>query len=300
MPNFRTYVRLSREIIRAKKNSVNRFSQKTPAVGNSRGCAEQVAHRVCVFAQPRTPAAGSVCVPAHGSCFLRQGKRPRLRRAHLRWAIRAAAPSKSRTVSFSSPRLARPRLVPCASPRKAPVFPGGEKARACAGHTCGGQFARLRRASRAPCLFLPRVSHARGWFRVRARARLLFPQAGKKPAPAPGKSRTVFVAAFEPRTPAVFSEYRPTLSFYFPGQGEIPPPGPCGREETRRAKAPAHPQRTETPEKLELCSLAFRAFPLSAGGLRPEGPLSRPAARKRGRSAKGRRRSPYAQKRLKS
>ena len=33
--------------------------------------------------------------------------------------------------------------------------------------------------------------------------------------------------------------------------------------------------------------MAFRAFPLSAGGLRPEGPLSRPAARGKGRSAAG-------------
>ena len=86
-----------------------------------------------------------------------------------------------------------------------------------------GRFpARLRRASRAPCLCL----HLN-----RARTRF-FPGAGPRMAPV------------------------------FPG----------------REKAPAHPQRTETPEKLELCSLAFWAFPLSAGGLRPEGPLSRPAA----------------------
>ena len=54
---------------------------------------------------------------------------------------------------------------------------------------CGGQFARLRRARRAPCLFPPRVSHARDFFRVQARARLLFSRAGRKPAPAASNSR---------------------------------------------------------------------------------------------------------------
>ena len=125
----------------------------------------------------------------------------------------------------------------------------------------------------------------------------------------------------------------------FPSRGEIQPPIPCGREETRRAKAPARPPRTETLEKLSFAPWLFkrfpvsrrfaaewplkpassqkkgeiskrvqtspfaqkrskklssapwlfRAFPLPAGGLRPEGPLSRPAARKRKRLAAGHR-----------
>ena len=64
----------------------------------------------------------------------------------------APAASKSRTQFVPFPSLARTR-------------------------TCGEQVARLRRASRAPCLCLCPASHARGCFRVRARARPLFPQA---------------------------------------------------------------------------------------------------------------------------
>ena len=168
--------------------------------------------------------------------------------------------------------------------------------RGCAGHTCGGQFAHapsrrravcngrlvtrvaacnasaackavrsvcffpahLRWAIHAPCFCLRQASHARGFFRVQAHAGLLFSWAGKKP---------------------VSCSLR---------QGESPPQTSINEKNV----GPNVPQRTETPEKLELCSLAFRAFPLSAGGLRPEGPLSRPAARKRGRSAKGHRRPP--------
>ena len=94
------------------------------------------------------------------------------------------------------------------------------------------------------------------------------------------------------RTPAIDFGRRPALSFCFPGQGKCLVSVPCGMEETRRAKAPARPLTHRNARKAELCSLAFRAFPLSAGGLRPKGPLSRPAARKRGRSAKGCRRPP--------
>ena len=112
--------------------------------------------------------------------------------------------------------------------------------------------AHLRWAIRAPCLWLCPAPHAR--------------------AAAPGKSRTVFVAAFGPRTHAVGSEWRPTLSFYFPEQTESPPPVPCGREETRRAKAPARPPRTETLEKAELCSFGFfERFPYLPAVCGPKG-----------------------------
>ena len=86
-------------------------------------CGGQNAHRVFFFPASRTHAAGSGCGPTPGSCFPGQGESPRLRRAS-----RAAAPGKTRTVFFSSPRLARTRLVPGARPRMAPVFPGREKA----------------------------------------------------------------------------------------------------------------------------------------------------------------------------
>ena len=127
---------------------------------------------------------------------------------------RACAPavSKTRTVFVAAPNRARTRLIPGVHPRTAPVFPGGEKARGCAGQfahapsrrraVCNGRLvtrvaacnasaackavrpvcffpARLRRASRAPCLWLRPVSHARGWFRVQAHAELLFSRQGK-------------------------------------------------------------------------------------------------------------------------
>ena len=138
---------------------------------------------------------------------------------------RACAPavSKTRTVFVAAPNRARPRLIPGVHPRTAPVFPGGEKARGCAGHTCGGQFAhapsrrravcngrlvtrdaacsvsaahkavcpvcffpaRLRRANRAPCLCLCSAAHARGSFWVWAHAWLLFSRAGKSPGASP-------------------------------------------------------------------------------------------------------------------
>ena len=119
-----------------------------------------------------------------------------------------------------------------------------------------GESPRLRRASRAPCLCLRPAPHAR--------------------APAVGNSRTVFVAAFGPRTPAVLSGCKPTLSFYFPGRGESPPPVPCGGEKTRRAKAPARPQRTETLEKLSSAPWLFKRFPCQPAvcGRRPRKPAS--------------------------
>ena len=139
-------------------------------------CGGQNAHRVFFFPASRTHAAGSGCGPTPGSCFPGQGESPRLRRAS-----RAAAPGKTRTVFFSSPRLARTRLVPGARPRMAPVFPG-------------------------------------------------------------------------------------------------------------REKAPAHPQRTETLEKLSFAPWLFKRFPYLPAVCGPKGRVSRPAARKRGRSASGRRR----------
>ena len=88
-----------------------------PAVGNSRGCAEQFAH----------------------------------------------APSRRRAVCVGG-RVTRDAACGAATARKA-VRPVGSLAHP---RTCGGQFARLRRASRAPCSCLGSASHARGLFRVRA------------------------------------------------------------------------------------------------------------------------------------
>ena len=141
-------------------------------------------------------------------------------------------PAKRCTLSFSSPRLARTRLISGARPRTAPVFP----------------------------------------------------DRGKAPARPP---RT--------ETPEKLS-FAPWLFGRFPCQPAI-----CGLK--GRVSRPAARKRGEISERVQASPFAqkrskklssapwlFRAFPLPAGGLRPEGPLSRPAARKRkGRLAAGRR-----------
>ena len=60
------------------------------------------------------------------------------------------------------------------------------------------------------------------------------------------------------RTPAIDFGRRPALSFCFPGQGKCLVSVPCGMEETRRAKAPARPPRTETLEKLSFAPWLFK------------------------------------------
>ena len=121
-----------------------------------------------------------------------------------------------------------------------------------------GKSPRLRRAIRAPGLCL-HLSRARGSFWVQAHAELLFSQAGRKPG---------FCSLQPGKSPRQISDLkRITWGHPFPNA-------------QKRSK------------KLSSAPWFFRAFPSSAGELRPEGPLSRPAARKRGRSAKGCRRPP--------
>ena len=102
--------------------------------------------------------------------------------------------------------------------------------------------ARLRRASRAPCLFLPRVSHARGFFQVRARARLLFSRTGKKPGSCSLR------------------------------QGENPP-GKSPRQTFMNTQnvGPPVPPRTETPEKLSFAPWHFGRFPCQPAVCGPKG-----------------------------
>ena len=119
--------------------------------------------------------------------------------------------------------------------------------------------ARLRRASRAPCLCFRPVSHARDCFQVRARARLLFSQTSRDP---------------------VSCSLR---------RGGNPPGESPGASPTHR-----------NARKAELCSLAFRAFPLSAGGLRPERPRKPASSERKGEIDERAQASPFAQKRLKS
>ena len=180
---------------------------------------------MCIFWADCTK---SISIPNEKAPAIGRGFSPARR---LRRASRAAAPGKSRTLSFLSLHLARTRLIP---------------------------GARLRRASRAPCLFLSCVSHVRGSFRVWAHAELLFSQANRNPASCSLR----------------------------PGGN---PPGKSPRQTSMNTQnvGPNVPPRTETPEKLELCSFGFSGVSLSAGGLRPNGRLSRPAAREKGKSAAG-------------
>ena len=131
--------------------------------------------------------------------------------------------------------------------------------------------ARLRRASRAPCLCFRPVSHARDCFQVRARARLLFSQTSRDPV---------------------------SCSLRRGGN----PPGENLRQTSMNTQnvGPNVPPRTETPEKLSFAPLAFRAFPLPAGGLRPKGRTKPASSQKKGLISERAQASPFAQKRLKS
>ena len=163
--------------------------------------------------------------------------------------------------------------------------------------------ARLRWAIHAPCLCFCPATHARGWFRVQAQRRApVFPGCEKAPARPPrtetseklsfapwlfkracGGQFTHSVCIFaQPRTHAAGSVCVPAHGSCFPGQGGNLVSVPCGREETRRAKAPAHPPRTETSEKLSFAPWLFRRFPCQPAVCGLKGRVSRPAARKRG------------------
>ena len=116
----------------------------------------------------------------------------------------APAVSKSRTrrpgAGLSAPAGSSPamQLVVCRLPTKRFAL-SASSPRGCAGQAAlrvcffaqPRTHARLRRASRAPGLFLCPTAHARGWFRVRAHAWLLFSRAGRDPvfcSLRPGKS----------------------------------------------------------------------------------------------------------------
>ena len=123
--------------------------------------------------------------------------------------------------------------------------------------------ARLRRASRAPCLCFRPVSHARDCFQVRARARLLFSQTSRDPV---------------------------SCSLRRGGN----PPGENLRQTSMNTQnvGPNVPPRTETPEKLSFAPWLFGRFPCQPAVCGLKAALSRPAARERGRSTKGHRRPP--------
>ena len=176
--------------------------------------------------------------------------------------------------------------------------------RGCAGHTCGGQFAHapsrrravcngrlvtrvaacnasaackavrsvcffpahLRWAIHAPCFCLRQASHARGFFRVQAHAGLLFSRAGQKP---------------------VSCSLR---------QGESPPQTSINEKNV----GPNVPQRTETLEKLELCSFGFLGVSLISRRFAARRAAKPASSQKKGEISERAQASPFAQKRLKS
>ena len=169
---------------------------------------------------------------------------------------------------------------------------------------CGGQDARLRRASRAPCLWLRPVSHARGCFRVWARVELLFSRAGQKPvscslrqgeSPPQTSINEKNVGPNVPQrteTPEKLS-FAPWLFGRFPASrrfaAEWPLKPASSEEKGRSAKGRRRPPRTETLEKLSFAPWLFKRFPYLPAVCGPKGRVSRPAARGKGRSAAGHR-----------
>ena len=214
------------------------------APGKSRTCGEQVAHPVFFFPVPRTHAVLSECGPAHGSCFLGQaeslapvlcareetpGQRPAPN--FHEYAKRGAERSPTH-------RNARKAELWSLAFRAFPMPAGGLRPEG----PLSRPAARLRRASRAPCLCFRPVSHAHGCFQVRAHAGLLFSQTGKKPNSCslrPGRKSA----------------------------GQKPAPNFHKYAKRGAKRTPTH----RNARKAELCSLAFRAFPMPAGGLRPKG-----------------------------
>ena len=130
-------------------------------------------------------------------------------------------------------------------------------------------------------------------------------------AAAPGKSRTGFVLSPSLARPRLFPGARPRTASVFPNkQGSRLLFSAAGRKPAGRKPAPNFHEyakrgakRTPThrnARKAELCSLAFRAFPLPAGGLRPKGRTKPASSQKKGLISERAQASPFAQKRLKS
>ena len=198
--------------------------------------------------------------------------------------------------------------------------------------------ARLRRANRAPGLFLCPTAHARGCFGVGTLAELLFSRAGRKPAAAPGtpavgNSRTrrpgAGLSATAGSSPALLPVMRrlPAKRFALSASSpRLARPRTCGGQVAhpvfffsasrthavgsgcapalsscfpRQRKAPAHPPRTETLEKLSSAPWLFKRFPASRrfAAERPRKPASSAEEGKNGRRAQewgSKGRSPFA------
>ena len=283
---------------------------------SGRTCGGQFAHRVCACAQSRTHAAGSGGKPTLSFCFPGQGKA---------WLLFPSAEQKPEPNFHEYVKRGAKRSPTHRNARKA-----GALLLWLFGRTCGGQFA--HRVS----FFSASRTHAAG-SGCKPNAGLLFSRAGRNPTSCslrpggnpPGKSpgaspthrnarkagalllwlfgrtcggqfahRVSFFPAS--RTHAAGSGGKPTHGSCFPGRGEILPPVPCGREETRRAKAPAHPQRTETLEKAELCSLVFSSVSLISRRIAARRAVKPASSEKKGVSSLRAQASPFAQKRLKS
>ena len=172
-------------------------------------------------------------------------------------------PAKRCALSFSLPRLVRPR-------------------------GCAGQFARLRRAIRAPCLcFLPARARTRGC-------------AGQI-------AHRVCISAL-PRTHAVLSGCAPAHGFCFPGQAESlhscslrpgeNPPGETFHEYAKRGakRTPTH----RNARKAELCSFGFSGVSLVSRRFAARRAVKPASSERKGVTGRRAQASPFAQKRLKS
>ena len=131
--------------------------------------------------------------------------------------------------------------------------------------------ARLRRASRAPGLCLCPASHARG----------LFPGARPRRAPVfPGREKAWLLFPEVGRN----AGQKPALNFHF----------------EKNNVGPNVPARTETPEKLELCSFGFSGVSLISRRFAAQRAVKPASSETKGEIGERARASPFAQKRPKS
>ena len=117
--------------------------------------------------------------------------------------------------------------------------------------------ARLRRASRAPCLCFRPVSHAR----APAASTLAVSKSRAVSLSSPCLARTRLFSSARPRTASVFPNKQGSR-LLFSAAGRKPAgrkPAPNFHEYAKRGakRTPTH----RNARKAELCSLAFRAFP---------------------------------------
>ena len=218
------------------------------------------------FPMPAAPAAGTPAVSKTRTRRPGAGLSAQAASSPAMQPVVRRPPAKRFALSFSLPRLVRPR-------------------------GCAGQFARLRRAIHAPCLCFRPAAHARA--PAVSKSRTLF-------FSSPRLARTWFFPSAGSRRASVFPS-RQKAHLLFPAAGRKPAgqkPAPNFHEYAKRGakRTPTH----RNARKAELCSFGFSGVSLISrrfAARRAVKPASSAEEGKIGRRAQA---SPFAQKRLKS